>query len=441
MATDDQQILVAGTAPAPASFLVPGNGQIRPKAVRAVFDGTAAAAFLPVLQILSDGGVLVAECVGAQVAAGASAAVSFFPRVSAAQSSSKLAFQHNDVLVASEPAADFEDTVNLTWGIVDDPANSRVKITPSIIAGSGIVDVQTFTPPGGTWTKPASAKVVAVFMGGSGGGGGGGAASPAGAQVVCPGSGGGGAAVIHSIQSAAVYGAHETVTVGAGGLGGNAGNSGAGSPGGDGASTTFGQWLRAGGGGGGRGGTTGAGSSILGGAGGAVEYDGVGSTAPVFKAGDNASSVGSQAPGNQTSGGVNGTNAEWGGGRGGGAKAGQSGNLGGSAIFGGAGGGGGGSSSKGGDGGTSGAYTAGGGGAGGAAGGGNGTDGTSQVTTYAGSGGGGGAGNNVLPSVIGNGGKGGLCCGGGGGSSRNPDPGVAGAGGNGGDGFCVVASW
>ena len=81
MATDDRQILVAGTSPAPASFTVPGNGQIRPKCVRAVYNGAAAAAFLPVLQIVSDANVIVGECVGTQVAAGGSAAVSWFPRV------------------------------------------------------------------------------------------------------------------------------------------------------------------------------------------------------------------------------------------------------------------------------------------------------------------------------------------------------------------------
>ena len=80
MATDDRQVLVTGTAPAPAEFMVPGNGQIRPKAVFAHYDGTAAAsAYLPVLKILSDGGELVAiaPAVGSVAAAG-SADVSWF---------------------------------------------------------------------------------------------------------------------------------------------------------------------------------------------------------------------------------------------------------------------------------------------------------------------------------------------------------------------------
>lgn len=44
-----------------------------------------------------------------------------------------LNFQHNDIAVATEPTADFEDEShgnNLVWTIVDDPANTRVKITP-----------------------------------------------------------------------------------------------------------------------------------------------------------------------------------------------------------------------------------------------------------------------------------------------------------------------
>ena len=83
MATDDRQVLVTGTAPAPADFLVPGNGQIRPKSVFAHFDGSAAAAsFLPVLKIISDGGEVVALCpTTTTTAAGGSADVTWFQGV------------------------------------------------------------------------------------------------------------------------------------------------------------------------------------------------------------------------------------------------------------------------------------------------------------------------------------------------------------------------
>lgn len=80
MATDDQQVRVTGTAATPATFTIPGNGQIRPKAVFASFDGTAAATpFLPALKVISDGGQTVGiYATSNQVAAGGSADVSWF---------------------------------------------------------------------------------------------------------------------------------------------------------------------------------------------------------------------------------------------------------------------------------------------------------------------------------------------------------------------------
>lgn len=83
MATDDQQRLVTGVASAPATFTVPGNGQIRPKAVFAHFDGTGAAgSFQPALKVTSDAGKLVGIYPTSNtLAAGASADVSWFPEV------------------------------------------------------------------------------------------------------------------------------------------------------------------------------------------------------------------------------------------------------------------------------------------------------------------------------------------------------------------------
>lgn len=80
MPTDDQQVLVAGTAPTPALFTIPGNGQIRPKCVFAHFDGTGAAGnFKPTLEVVSDGGKTVGVFPTTQiVAAGGSADVSWF---------------------------------------------------------------------------------------------------------------------------------------------------------------------------------------------------------------------------------------------------------------------------------------------------------------------------------------------------------------------------
>ncbi len=83
MATDDVQRLVTGTAAAPANFTIPGNGQMRPKAIYALFTGTGAGTpYLPALKITSDAGKLVGvypTC--ASVAAGGSAGVSWFPGI------------------------------------------------------------------------------------------------------------------------------------------------------------------------------------------------------------------------------------------------------------------------------------------------------------------------------------------------------------------------
>lgn len=43
--------------------------------------------------------------------------------------------QHNDVRIAAEPALDFEDGASVAWTLADDAANSRMKITPQLVAG------------------------------------------------------------------------------------------------------------------------------------------------------------------------------------------------------------------------------------------------------------------------------------------------------------------
>lgn len=83
MATDDQQILVVGQATTPASWVVPGNGQVTPRTVFANYDGTSAAgAFFPALKVISDGGETVGifPC-ATSVVAGGSADVTWFPGV------------------------------------------------------------------------------------------------------------------------------------------------------------------------------------------------------------------------------------------------------------------------------------------------------------------------------------------------------------------------
>jgi hypothetical protein len=127
--TDDIQVLVSGTAPAPANFTIPGNGQIQPKAIFAQFEGAAAAsAFYPVLKIISDGGELVGiypTCT--TVVAGGSAAVSWFPHVGACCNQTS----GGGGSVSTVRAADASVTVNNT-----DPANPQIAAASlDVIAG------------------------------------------------------------------------------------------------------------------------------------------------------------------------------------------------------------------------------------------------------------------------------------------------------------------
>jgi hypothetical protein len=83
VATDDRQVLVAGSAAAPARYIIPGNGQIRPKVIFAKYDGTATTSvYVPALKITSDAGLTVGIFPAFEtVAAGASANISWFPGV------------------------------------------------------------------------------------------------------------------------------------------------------------------------------------------------------------------------------------------------------------------------------------------------------------------------------------------------------------------------
>lgn len=77
----DRQILVAGTAPVPLEYMVPNAVELIPRSINATFDGSGAGGdFLPTVEIVSDGGVVVARVpTDATVAAGGSAEVTFAP--------------------------------------------------------------------------------------------------------------------------------------------------------------------------------------------------------------------------------------------------------------------------------------------------------------------------------------------------------------------------
>lgn len=76
----DQQILVSGQASAPLAYTVPNAIEAALLCVNATIDGTGASgAYLPTVEIVSDGGVVVARCpCFTTLAAGASAEVSWF---------------------------------------------------------------------------------------------------------------------------------------------------------------------------------------------------------------------------------------------------------------------------------------------------------------------------------------------------------------------------
>lgn len=134
----DSQILVAGSSAAPLSYTVPNAQEMTTLAISAEFDGSgAAAAFLPMIEILSDAGIVIARSPTAeQVAAGASADVSWFPRLSRQ---------------AAAGAA-------LAWGLGYNPATFPFNDAISV-------------PSGGTvnfpWTNPTTGGTAITFTDGA----------------------------------------------------------------------------------------------------------------------------------------------------------------------------------------------------------------------------------------------------------------------------------
>lgn len=217
----------------------------------------------------------------------------------------------------------------------------------------------------GTFTKPPGYNWLDVEGFGAGGGGGSGGKAAGGGNAYGGGGGGGGARRLATI-SAALVGATETVTIGAGGTGGaaQATDTTAGNAGTTGGNTTFGTLLTAYGGGPGPGGSAVGAATIGGGGGGALSVglvSGVGGDPIDGAAAGTSRGFGGGSGANATTGGA----SVRGGGAGGGCPA----AAGGSSVHGGGGGGGGARGVSDGDGGAGGSRTglSAGGGAGGVA--------------------------------------------------------------------------
>lgn len=313
------------------------------------------------------------------------------------------------------PSAAFQSANFVEIGAVHDASGRLQAADPSAATDlvslqylqAHVTDVQIFTTPGGTFTKPANAKVCTVLCIGAGGAGASGGRF-ASANVPCGGGGGGGGGLSTYQFPATVVPSSVTVTVPAGGVGGAA-QTVDGTPGVTGTAasgnTTFGALLQANRGSPGvGGGAAGAGSG--GGGGGGMLVGGAGGTAPATGlAGNGAVITNGSAPGGGAGGGVTATPT---------ANAGGNGAIptslpgAGAAL-----------------GGTVGAGQAGG-------------TGSSSTIDYLGSAGGGGAGN--ASAAAGAGGAGGVYGAGGGGGGAAVNGNASGKGGDGGAGLCIVVT-
>ena len=119
----------------PAGYQVPAAQEIIVRSVRAVVNGTGAAgAFLPTLRLRAPSGVIVWQApTSATVAAGASADVSWFPRVAAAAAASTAATTSWAYI---RRTASFSATGNALTQINPDIANFYTTDTASFTTGT-----------------------------------------------------------------------------------------------------------------------------------------------------------------------------------------------------------------------------------------------------------------------------------------------------------------
>jgi hypothetical protein len=172
-------VQIKGAAgPAPQTYLVPNATEIIPRVINATFDGSGAAvAFVPTLEIVSDGGVVVARIpCGASVPAGGSAEVSFFP--DGASQASVTAAGTSAVLTAT--AAGSTTVVAAQAGLItrvvqvglmaDSAVNVKFSDGTSDLTGSFPLAANTgfvlgYSPDGWFSTKAVNRPVQVVLSG------------------------------------------------------------------------------------------------------------------------------------------------------------------------------------------------------------------------------------------------------------------------------------
>jgi len=117
VASADVQILGSGAKAAPLDYTLPLGSELLLKAVRADFDGSAAAtAFLPALEIISDAGHSVGLYpTDVAVAAGGSASVSFAPFLRNAPSSSGGLTSQFGLYVSNDQTMAAGATATMEW--------------------------------------------------------------------------------------------------------------------------------------------------------------------------------------------------------------------------------------------------------------------------------------------------------------------------------------
>jgi hypothetical protein len=154
----DVTILAAGVEGVPTSYTVPPLQEILLKSVHAVIDGTGASGdFVPVLEIVSDAGIVNARCVGSTVTAGASADVSWFPHVAsqAAAAGGALDPDWGSYFIASATvSAGSQSTSDWSESLGSSLLDLTTPDVPTFIT-QGVYAVTVWIQSSDTWTAGA----------------------------------------------------------------------------------------------------------------------------------------------------------------------------------------------------------------------------------------------------------------------------------------------